>query len=275
MRKKILMVLCGTLCLAVLAVACGKKASQEETKTEEPQYADKDYVEDMADGLQARWELNRKDEEKEGYDEILVNSQEYKDMMLSYITAELDKVEEYQDEKFEDSKLKELAVSYINLLKDHKEICEYITVNYDKYIEEFDPIYNGRSKIIAQMVEEYNLTVDEEYKNNLAEFQTNSKLVEENEGREVEINAMLESIQFALAKDDGYGWKTYQATVENTTSIDFKTLNLSINLLNEEGVIVETTYDGVSAFNKGSKVQFEFMTEKDFVSTQVTADWWE
>lgn len=275
MGKKILMILCGTLCLAVLSTACGKKPSQEEKKKEETQYADKEYVEAMSEGLQARWELNRKDEEKEGYDEILINSQENKNMMLSYIDAELDKIEKYQDEKFEDSKLKELAISYINLLKDHEEICEYMTVDYDKYLEDYEPVYNGRSIIIAQMVDDYNLTVDEEYKDNLSQFQTNSTLVQENEKREAETKALLDGIQFELVEDDGYGWKTYQATVENTTSMDFKTLNLSINLLNEEGVIVETTYDSVSAFNKGSKVQFEFMTEKDFVSTQVTADWWE
>lgn len=275
MRKKVLMVLCGALCLAVLAVACGKKGGQEKKETEEPQYSDQDFIESMADGLQSRWDLNSKDEKKEGYDQILVNSQENKDMMLSYINAELEKIEKYEDEKFEDSKLKEAAISYINLLKSHIEICEYITVDYDKYLEEFQPIYNERSKIIAKMVDEYNLTVDEAFKNTLAEFLTNSKLVEENESRESEIQSMLESIQFELTKDDGSGWKTYQAVVENTTGMDLKTLNLSINLLNAEGVIVETTYDNVSAFSKGSKVQFEFMTDKEFTSTQVTADWWE
>lgn len=275
MKKKILMVLCGALSMALLLAACGKTETQEKKEPEKPEYADEDFIQDMSAGLQDRWTLVSEDEGKEGYDEILVNSQEYKDMMISYVNAELDKIEKYQDEKFEDSKLKEKALAYINLLKEHKEICEYISVDYDRYLQEYDPIYNERSKIITQMVDSYNLTVDDEFKNYLSDFSTNAKLVEQNEGRDQEINAMLANIQFEATEDDGTGWRTYPAVVENTTSIDFKSLNVSINLLNEEGVIVETTYDNVSAFNKGAKVQFEFMTDKDFASTQVIGDWWE
>ena len=86
---------------------------------------------------------------------------------------------------------------------------------------------------------------------------------------------MVSDVQFKVIEDMGGGYKTYQAVVENTTSVDFKSFQVSINLLNADGVIVETTYDQVSAFKQGAKVQFEFSTDKDFTSTEVITDWWE
>ena len=149
-----------------------------------------------------------------------------------------------------------------------------MTVDYDKYLEVFQPVYNERSKIISQLVNDYGMTVDEEYQQTLNDFLTNSQLVIEQENEEAAIRQMLDGIQFDEVDDNG-GYKTYQAVVENTTGIDFNTLNITINLLNSDGVIVETAYDNVSAFAQGAKVQFEFMTDKEFTSTQVSVDWWE
>lgn len=266
MLKKLIII--GLSCLVLSGCA------SEEPAAEEPTYADQSFISDMKNGLQARWKLNEEDEAEEGYDEILVNSEEYQEMMNNYIQAELDYVEKYQNEKFEDSNLQEIAVKYVNLLKQHKDACQYMRVDYNKYLEEFQPVYNERSKIISQLVNDYGMTVDEEYQQTLNDFLTNSQLVIEQENEEAAIQQMLDGIQFDEVDDNG-GYKTYQAVVENTTGIDFNTLNITINLLNSDGVIVETAYDNVSAFAQGAKVQFEFMTDKEFTSTQVSVDWWE
>lgn len=273
MKKKRSKLFISMLCLAVLLIGCGTQEKKDEK--EQPQYADDDFIQDMSKGLQARWDLNEADEKKEGYEDILVNSKEYQEMMLSYIDAELDVISKYSEEKFEDKTLQEKAIKYINLLEKHKEICDYMTVDYDKYEEEFQPIYNERSKIIENLVNEYGMTVDEKHQKTLNDFITNSQLVQEQENKEAAINQMLAGIQFQVTEDDGNGWKTYQAIVENNTGIDFKTFSADINLLSADGVIVETAYYQVSAFNNGSKAQFEFMTDKEFTSTQVIADWWE
>lgn len=271
MRKKLKVLLCGGICISMLLSGC---ASQEK-KSKEPQYADEKFITDMGKGLEARWGLNAKDEKKEGYKDILTDSTEYKTMMLSYIDAELNSIGKYTDEKFENSKLQETALKYINLLKEHKKICDYVTVDYNKYAEEFNPIYNERSKIILELSESNGLKVSEKYAENLKEFSTNAQLVTEQETKREAISSMLEGVQFQSSTDDGSGYKTYQAIVENVIDIDFKTLQISINLLDANGVIVETTYDSISNFTKGAKAQFEFMTDKEFATTQVMADYWE
>lgn len=270
MKRKLKFIMAVALMAVLVLGGCGgeQKNAQEES-------ADNNFLEDFAKGLEARWDLSEADEKKEGYDEILVNSQEYHDMMINYIDAELQTIEKYQNEKFEDSQLQEIAIKYINLLKQHKECCDYMTVDYDRYLTEYEPIYNERSKIIKELVEDYGLTVDDKYQDILNEFLVNSKLVEETEDKESAVKSLVDSIQFQMVNDDGYGYKTYQAIVENTTDIDFETFSVNINLLNGEGVIVESFYDSVTNFGKGVKAQLEFSTDKEFASTQVVADWWE
>jgi len=54
-------IFCGAICVLIIS-GCGSNNIQE--KTEEPVYADEAFVKDMSEGLQARWELTNKDEEK-------------------------------------------------------------------------------------------------------------------------------------------------------------------------------------------------------------------
>lgn len=277
MKKRAILILSAMMATGMLFTGCSSSGNNQKTEKseEETKYADEQFIKDMSKGLQARWDLNEKDEKKEGYDKIELQSQEYKDMMLSYIQKELDYTEKYTDEKFKDSKLQEYAVKYINLLKQHKDICQYIPVDYyRKYLDEFNPIYDERSKIIEDLVENYNLTVDKKHQDTLDEFKTNSQLVKDQDAMEESVKNMLANIQFTEVSNED-GWKTYQGVVENTTGKDISSLSVDINLKNADGVIVETTYDDVSNFTKGAKAQFEFYTDKDFATTEVTASYYE
>lgn len=131
MRRRVLwLALSCVLGTGVLFTGCSssdtnKRTTKEVASTDEPEeeevyYADEDFIADMGKGLEARWTLNDADEEKEGYDEIQEQSDEWKKMMVSYIDAELDIIGKYTDEKFEDSNLQELAIKYVNLLKNIK-----------------------------------------------------------------------------------------------------------------------------------------------------------
>lgn len=275
MIKKLFGTLCLILSFSLFQTGCSEKNVRTQTNADESISADETFIDDMAFGLQSRWKLNENDESKERFENISFNSEEYKTMIINYIDAELNTIDKYENEKFEDSNLKELAIRYINLLKQHKDICQYITVDYTKYEEEYTSIYNERSKIISQMVNDYNMSVSEEYQSTLDEFIVNSNLVNEKETQQQAIETMLNSVTFELTADDGYGWKTYQGIIENTSGIDFNNISLNINLLDSECIIIETTYDQISAFSNGVKARLEINTDKEFASTQITADWWD
>ena len=100
--------------------------------------------------------------------------------------------------------------------------------------------------------------------------------MQEKDAQEQVIDSMLSNITFEEVPDEYAGdWKTYQGVVENTTGSDFSTFAVNINLLNADGVIVETAYDQVSNFTNGAKAQFEFSTDKEFTSTEVTVQYYE
>ncbi len=257
--------LTSLLCLGLLLVGCS--STEEEEKS-----VDESFIIDMSNGLQARWKLNDEDEAKDGYEDIALNSEEWQEMIISYVDAELEYIEDYSEKSFEDSHLQELSNTYINLLNSHKDICSYITVDYSKYSDEYSSIYNERSKIIKELVNDYELTVDETYQSTLDDFITNADLVEADEAKQEEIDELISSITFELESEDYY--KTYTAVVENTTNIDFDYFMITINLIDEDGIIVASEYANVDAFHPGSKAKFEFMTDEDFETTEIKEDGW-
>ena len=100
--KKELKILMMILTISLMIVGCSKKDS----------YCDKDFLKAMAQGLDARW--NIQDVQFE------TGSEEHYNQYTKYVDAELSKVKKYKDEKFKDSKLQELAIQYINQLKEQK-----------------------------------------------------------------------------------------------------------------------------------------------------------
>lgn len=270
MKKKISYLLCVIICLSALLMGC----SSPTDKQEQEEYADQKFIEAMANGLEERWALTEKDESKEGYEDITWDSEEYQKMMKSYIQAELDAIESFQNEKFKDSKLQEMAISYINLLKEHKKITEYMTVDYNKYAEELTPIYDNRTKIITTIDEEYELPIDKKFQNTLDDFKTNASLVQEQESKQAQVDALVSSVQFNKTTTDG-DYTTYVAIIENTTDMNFASLQFNVNLLDANGVILESNSLFVNNIGKGQKAQIEFITDKNFTSTNLACDYWE
>ena len=265
--KKVLSLLM-VICLSIgITVGCG---NTKDTNTQEEKFADEDFMKDLSKSLETRWAMNDADT-GENYAE---GSDKQKELFLKWTKAELDIVGKYEDEKFEDSKLKELAIQYINCLKDQEEAAKYVTVDYTKFSELWETAYNSRTQLIEQFKTDYDLKVSEKYQSTLDDLLTNAQLVTEEQTEKSAVEEFIKNIQFSVESDD-YGLKTCSAVVENTTGYGFKSLSLTINLLDAEGVIVETTFSSVQNFASGSKAKFEFMTNKEFSSTDVKAEFYE
>lgn len=265
MKKRIGIIILSVLFVSAAITGCGNTKEGSAEKEKKEAVADEKFLKDLAKGLEARWSIKDQDVE--------LGSEEEKKYTDKLVSAELDILEKYQNEKFEDSKLQEKAIQYINLLKQQKEALDYMTADYEKYGELWTEAYDKRTQMIVDFVNDYKLTVSDKYESTLKDITVNAKQVTEENEKEEKVQALVESIEFGLAEDDGYGWKTYNAVVENTTEMTFSYFNLTINLLDQDDVIVETTYANVSNWGKGQKVKFEFMTDKEFAATQVGAEY--
>lgn len=264
MKKRI-----GAITLAMVlcfsATACSdNSAAPTETESETEYFADEDFLSDLSKSLEARWDIS------EAQDLATLTNAEYKTTMESAIQAELDIVGKYQTEKFEDTKLQEYVLQYINNLKDQQASLDYIDADNVKFIDEWNNLYGSRTEIVSTFYNTYGLTVSEKYQSVLNDMLTKATIVANQNEQKAIIDSWVKSITFELAEDNS-GWKTYQAVAENTTGYSFDYINLSINLIDSDGVILETRYSSFQNISTGAKVKFEFMSDAEFTSTEVTA----
>lgn len=259
MKKILVAILSLSLILSFgILTGCGSS-----TSSDEPQYADQDFINSMSKGLEARWKLT--DAAPDGASTI--------EEMQSYIQAELDQVEQYESATFEDTKLQEKALQYINVLKDSYENANYFLS--DKDYEKWQEYIDQRAVLIKDFVDNYGLTVSQNYQANLDEFLANGEAVNTRSDQEKAVKKLVKKLDFEVSKDDGYGWKTYEATLDNTSDYDIVDLSLEVNLLDDEGVILDTMYTDANNVKKGQKAKMSFETDKSFDKVEKNITWFE
>lgn len=229
-----------------------------EKESEGIDYVDDEVISVIADGLEKRWDY--------------VDAEDYdKDMTLDKaIQIEIDGLDGYKDAKYEDTKLQELVLSYINALNDSMDIWNL----YDKdeqAREQWESIYNKRSQILKSLVNDYGMTVDAKYEKDLDDMVNNATAVERTEEQESAIEDLVSKIQFEKIDEIG-SYETYAATVTNDTSLKFDYFSLSIPLYDDGDVRIDTENAMVSQWEPGETVVVEFMTDKAFSSYKVLLD---
>lgn len=200
----------------------------------------------IALGLEKRWDIT--------------DSQAYKDddssSLKKAIQAEIDTDASLKDAKFEDSKLQELVLSYVNLLNDSMGVVDsYSYLSYE-YSVKWTEVYNKRTALIKTFVDEYGLTVSSKYKDTLDDLVKNGGVAQKNAAADEALNALFANATFEK-KSQGYGHYTYTAIVENTSDYDFKDVSIILALYDNDGVRANEAYASVNAWESGEKVKFE------------------
>ncbi len=278
MNKKCLVVLVVLVMISIIGSGCSSTAAKENNSaanasTVEIVYADEDFINDLAKGLEARWALS----ESEDY-EYVEGTQEHRDFYSSLLKAELDIIsnKNYENATFKDSKLKEKAISYLNCLHDQEEALTYVTVDYDKYAELWESAYNKRTQLITDFAQNYGLTVSDKYKTTLSDMITNASVVDEKQHQEEALQKLVDSISFErVENEEDSDWVTYKAIVENTMDYDIVELDIDVNLIDSDGVNVSTEFVSVDNIARGEKGKLEFSTDEQFEKTKLTINYFE
>lgn len=237
------------------------------TTSNKTDYADKLFISDLARGLENRW----KDADEFEKIKDPSNSQT-KEYYNKFIKDELDAISSYKDKKFKDSKLQALVLQYINVLDDSKKAIK--SLDTMDGMTKWADTYNSRTKILVEFKNNYNLKVDEKYKSYLSDLEEDGQKAVKNDEVKEKITTLVNGIVFNYIPqeyDDTY--KKYEATVENTTGSDISSFNGQVNLIDASGVTVGNTYISAQNWKSGSKVLFEFTTDKTFDKTVITPDY--
>ncbi len=270
MKKRVLLSMSLIVLTILMLTGCSTGNKTKSNTDQEEYFADKDFLKDLASGLEKRWDKAN----EYNNDDLFDDADKFIEHTEECINIELGALSKYKNEKFEDSKLQEKAISYINCLNDSLLTLDYAKSDFPKYSEDWEKYYNERSKLIASFYNDFGLEVKESYEKTLKDFLNNAKTVESKEQQKEAINAMVNQIQYECI-EDSYGWRTYSAVIENTTGTDFSTISFNINLLDSDNVIVESTYASVNNFGNGQKARIEFSTNKDFASVDTKVNWQE
>lgn len=267
--KSKLFVLCVILTMVfTLFAGCGSDSGAGGGQSDEPQYCDQQFLDSFVKGLDARWTLSDK-QDKEGI-------QSTTSTLNECIDCELNELEPYLSASFEDSKLQERAIKYINILKESKENAECMFSDDYELYSKWEDIYYRRAVMIKDFVNDYSLTFAPEHQETLDGFLTNAKNFESQQDKKAEIEGIVNNLVFAVVEDNSSSnWKDYRAVLENTTNYDIEYLSVQVNLLNGDGVIIDNTWVSAENVSKGQKVYLEFSTDKDFSDIELNIESYE
>lgn len=261
-EKKHLLALLSVLACFLLSFAlfgCSSNSS-------EPDYADDEVIGAIADGLEQRWDVVD-DNESRG------NSQS-SDSFAEATQAELDKISNFRDRQFEDSKLQEAVISYINKLEEMKQLTIDYPFDSDEFYDSWDRTYDERLVMIKNFVDSYGLEVDDAHSEDLSDLMADANIAAKQSATDDAMNSLVSSMEFEV-HDEGYGSYTYSATVKNTSDFSFKNVSVLLSLYDSDGVMAEETSASVRSWAAGETVKFEAMGDIKPSQIKVSVDMYE
>lgn len=218
---------------------------------------DEKFMESLAAGLEARWLLT---DAKNS-----TNENPLKTDWENYFRAEYDQIKSYEKESFVDKNLEKWAKKYIDSIGESIEVLAYYGTNQwtQKYS---NGVYHDRSIALYNIHDICPVPVSAEKQANLLEILSNGEAISM-------IWPLLEKVEFKEV-EDSYGWKTYQAVVENTTTLTFTYFSFDIDLIDKDGVTITTESAWAENWEPGEKVRFEFSTDETFAEMNVEYARW-
>lgn len=181
-----------------------------------------------------RWDQNDADEKSGDY-----YSDEAK-CSANYCEIELNHIEKFSDQEFDNKELETDAKAYINLLKQAKDTTQYATVDENKYYTEWADIYSQRTILLQKFVSKYNLKVAEKYQDTLDDLLTDAQASQNLNKMKGDIQSMADGFKIDSTTPDEFGYREYSMTVTNSTSYTFDYFYVDINLLDSNGNIAES-----------------------------------
>lgn len=176
-----------------IAIVFGLVGRGGETKSDEPHYADDEAMSIIANGLEKRF--------------AIVNLNDDEESLRKAVQTEIDTEKSLKERPFKDSKMQEDVITYINLVNDSLNVLNEYSYTSDKYLEEWQKVYDERTSQIQVLTKKYGLKVSDKYADTFKQLTTNGKQVEEQNAQKDAINKLLADATFEKTDsgyDDGY-----------------------------------------------------------------------
>lgn len=243
MLKRISLLLLSSILL--LGSLCGCNQSPVDEK----------FMASLAKGLEARWELT-----------TAQKGDNLKSDWESYFDAEYNEIKKYKEESFENQELERWAKTYIHCIEASYEALAYYGTNQwaTKYT---NGIYHERAVALYEIHNIAPVPVSTENSEHLIAIINDGEVIKM-------VNNLFETVNFKKV-EESYGWTTYEAVVENTTSIAFSYFYFDVDLIDKDGVTISTETAVAENWEAGEKLKFSFSTDESFEEMDVEYCGWD
>lgn len=207
---------------------------------------DGQFMRSLSKGLMARWAESDAQAEQ-GF------IGEDPDLYSKYCEIELEQVEDFANQMFNNSELEADAKQYIEYLNQAQEATKFYTVDYATFSTQWADTYANRTILLKKFVDDYGLAVKEEYQDTLDDLLVDASAAQEQIDVKDSIQKMTEQFKIETMEDE-WGYKTYKISMKNTTDRTFEYFSAEINLYDENHVIVGTgNTDQLSSWQPGQE----------------------
>lgn len=230
------------------------------------------FLESFEDAINERWTKGDKIEEK--FEKNKITEKEYRNEIIENIQNEIDTIEKNKF-NIEDKELKKIVNNYV---QGDKLQIEYLKTENDelayKYYEESN---NLRKPALVSLVEDYDVEIDEEHQQTYKDFKEEATVInKENDAKDF-ADKLANEMVFERTTDE-WGDIEFTTTVENTSKIDFVSLQFQVNYKNADGVVVGNDWISLENFNSNTKQKITLYPYENVDSIEkivVTTDYFE
>ena len=220
--------------------------------------ADDRFPDRLAEGLQKRFRLEK---------ELKVDRKYVytKEDWTAMFDAEYEKLASFKEDKFKDETLRELAYSYVRHLEESYETLELFGT--DQWTDAYNSrVYQQQTVTLVELNKLFPITVAEEYEKNLTKMLNNGEIIQM-------VTTIIDQIYFLDIRTTGFG-TTYETTIRNSTSLTFEWFTLEVELLDENGEVLDTKLLELANWEPDEKVRLNFVTKEPFSSIDIAfANW--
>ena len=221
----------------------------------------------LAAGLQERWQLEAQLQERETAPEgeetePYVRTREDWENLFA---AEYTRIAPFKQEKFQDEAMEAAALRYIGSIEASVDALEHFGTDQweDEY---FNGAYWEQANALYLVNALRPISVAEEHQETLTDLLINGEIINM-------VRPLLDQVMFLHVGTNNAG-KKYETTIKNTTSLNFEWFSLDVNLLDEDGKIMDTETVKVITWKPDQRKRFNFTTDQEFSGIEVAfANW--
>lgn len=202
---------------------------------------DGQFMRELSKGLMKRWDKSDEYAEQGSVGED-------PNIYSEYCDIELEELEKYYDQTFDNQELQEDAKTYIDYLRAAKDATKHYTIDYNTYNTMWADIYAKRTMLLNTFVEKYGLSVDEKHQKTLDDILVDASAAKEQVDFKNAVAKMTESFKISTTEDE-WGYKTYKVSMKNTTNHTFEYFYADVSVLDQSGKIIASgSLDQISSW---------------------------